>query len=218
MNDETSQNRAISPFEIRSDILRPDIRKPTADTIKIPDVNETQYESKQLKSGDESPPFDAPTEGQETHSVINMHGRTSSSFVSMFREFNYDEIREAEDSGDGVRIWKAWKKLQNQMWEFLVEPPEVPINASCKAPDLPAHDLIDCSQYPAFSGRRPGPAKVAHAFELGFDSDMLEILLNELDPAVDYFFMIEWTRVGDRLVPMRLKQYVFNVKTSFVFL
>lgn len=78
---------------------------------------------------------------------------------------------------------------------FLELEPLVPVNKECKPPPLSTSTEINCTLYStAFNGvKRPDPVKVAVLLQLGFDVDVLEIHLNELDGVVDKFFITEST-------------------------
>ena len=79
---------------------------------------------------------------------------------------------------------------------MLQEPP-VGIDHECHPELLSKVASADCLEYPdVFTGEIeefPVP-KVTHAVQMGFDVDILEILLHELDDVVDIFFLIESTR------------------------
>ena len=85
--------------------------------------------------------------------------------------------------------------------KFAELEPLVPINNQCKPPKLLSPDGINCAAFPtAFTGKkRQKIAKIAHAIQLGFDIDILEIHLNELYPIVDKIFIIESLYSHNRL-------------------
>ncbi|KAH0790145.1 putative beta-1,4-mannosyl-glycoprotein beta-1,4-N-acetylglucosaminyltransferase [Histomonas meleagridis] len=84
-------------------------------------------------------------------------------------------------------------KLYTDLSKFVEMEPLVPPDPKCTPPVLPDPKDINCNDYPtAFNGqKRDKPAKIAHAIQLGFDVDILEIHLNELYPVVDKIFIIE---------------------------
>ena len=90
--------------------------------------------------------------------------------------------------------------LIDQLQKYAYQEPLVPVNASCKAPPLLNPMDILCSNYPeAFlPNKYATPVKVAHAIQLGFDADTLEIHLNEIYDVVDYFFILEATKIQCR--------------------
>lgn len=85
------------------------------------------------------------------------------------------------------------ESLYAKLAKFVELEPVVPINVTCKPPVLTPLESLKCSDYPeAFTGeRRSQYAKIAHAIQLGFDVDILEIHLNEIYPVVDKIFIIE---------------------------
>jgi hypothetical protein len=112
------------------------------------------------------------------------------------RAIPWDDIEKEVQSGNETQVSEHRQILANALIPFILMEPITPINATCTPPALPAADTIDCSRYPtALSGKpRDKPAKVAHMIQLGFDSDVLEIHLHELDDVVDYFVIVESTR------------------------
>ncbi|EKU22134.1 beta- -mannosyl-glycoprotein beta- -n-acetylglucosaminyltransferase, partial [Nannochloropsis gaditana CCMP526] len=91
--------------------------------------------------------------------------------------------------------------LLDQLSTSLLQEPIVAPRPSCHPPPLMQAADIQCSKYPhAFTPkeRREKPVKVAHLIQMGFDADMLEVLLHELDDVVDKFFVIESTRTHNK--------------------
>ena len=76
------------------------------------------------------------------------------------------------------------------------------INSSCYPPTLIDTKNIICSDYPnAFlPNKYAEPVKVAHAIQLGFDADSLEIHLNEIYDVIDHFFILEATHVHCKIL------------------
>ena len=75
---------------------------------------------------------------------------------------------------------------------FDIMEPKVPINQSCR-PEYAASTR--CEDYPqTFHGERKRPAKIAHMIQYGFETDILEIHLNEFYDIIDKFFIVESAR------------------------
>ena len=90
---------------------------------------------------------------------------------------------------------------------FSTMEPKTPINVTCQAPSLltpqPPDGNSFCSPLTSnvFNGSiRSTPRKVAHAIQLGFDIDTLEISLHELIDVVDKFFIVEWTMPHNQIL------------------
>ena len=88
----------------------------------------------------------------------------------------------------------------------------MPINETCVPPELLNPKEINCSKYPmAFRDHKYNtPVKVAHAIQLGFDADSLEIHLNEINDVVDYFFHFgghETTLLGNEEATFIVRAY-----------
>ncbi len=82
-------------------------------------------------------------------------------------------------------------ELERVLHKFVVADPLVPVNSSCKVPDL---SKPTCAEYPlVFSGSLEKSLKIGHIIQFGADVDVLEILLNEMDEFVDKFFLLEST-------------------------
>ena len=89
------------------------------------------------------------------------------------------------------------QQLIDGIQKYAYQEPLTPINDTCTPPLLLNPKDIVCSDFPdAFLPKKyETPVKVAHAIQLGFDADTLEIHLNELYDVIDYFFILEATRV-----------------------
>ena len=94
------------------------------------------------------------------------------------------------------------QSLIDGVQKFAFKEPLVTINKTCHPPPLLDPKDINCSDYPhAFRPNKyKQPIKVAHAIQLGFDADSLEIHLNEIYDVVDYFFILEATRVHCKIL------------------
>ena len=94
------------------------------------------------------------------------------------------------------------QKLIDGVQKYAFQEPLVNINSSCYPPALIDPKNITCSDYPnAFlPNKYKDPVKVAHAIQLGFDADSLEIHLNEIYDVIDYFFILEATHVHCKIL------------------
>lgn len=87
-------------------------------------------------------------------------------------------------------------QLIYDLTEYVIMPPNVPINDSCKAPSY----TIDCNKYPdVFSGKLETPRKLGITIQFGFDLDVLEIALYQYYDIVDYIFIAESVRAHYKL-------------------
>ena len=94
------------------------------------------------------------------------------------------------------------QKLIDGIQKYAYQEPLIPVNDSCTPPPLLNPKDIICSNFPeAFlSNKYETPVKVAHAIQLGFDADNLEIHLNEIYDVIDYFFILEATRIHCKIL------------------
>ena len=94
------------------------------------------------------------------------------------------------------------QSLIDGLQKYALQEPRVKINTSCHPPPLPQPKDIICSNYPhAFlPNQYKTPVKVAHAIQLGFDADSLEIHLNEIYDVIDHFFILESTRIHCKIL------------------
>lgn len=109
------------------------------------------------------------------------------------------------------------QKLIDGLQDFAFMEPLFPINQSCKAPPLLEEKDINCLNYKnAFlPEKNEVPVKVAHAIQLGFDADSLEIHLNEIYDVVDYFFILEATRIHCKTLRKKLMWSELSVQPRF---
>ncbi|KAN0026448.1 hypothetical protein ACTFIV_007433 [Dictyostelium citrinum] len=115
-------------------------------------------------------------------------------FPLEMNNFPWEDFKAAARTGKTDNTDRYSQMLILTLAKYLIEPPLVAINESCKPDPLPTPSDAVCSKYPAvFSGKRDKPVKVGHLVQIGFDIDVLEIHLNELYDIVDHFFIIEAT-------------------------
>ena len=102
-----------------------------------------------------------------------------------------------EESMQNVNETLYRQSLIDGLQQYAYQEPLLPVNYSCSVPSLINPDDIVCEGFPdAFlPNKYKYPVKVAHAIQLGFDADSLEIHLNEIYGVVDHFFIIEATRI-----------------------
>ncbi|KAM9996602.1 hypothetical protein ACTFIZ_001551 [Dictyostelium cf. discoideum] len=115
-------------------------------------------------------------------------------FTHDMKNFPWEDFKAAARTGKTDNTDKYSQMLILTLSNYLIEPPLVPINESCKPEQLPIINNSVCGKYPrVFSGKRDKSVKIAHMVQIGFDVDVLEIHLNELYDIVDHFFIIEST-------------------------
>ena len=109
------------------------------------------------------------------------------------------------------------QKLIDGLQEYAFQEPFVSINRACKPPPLLEPKDINCLSYPnAFlPEKNQAPVKIAHAIQLGFDADTLEIHLNELYDVIDYFFILEATRIHCKTLRKKLMWSDLSVQPRF---
>ncbi|KAM9996600.1 hypothetical protein ACTFIZ_001549 [Dictyostelium cf. discoideum] len=109
-------------------------------------------------------------------------------------KFPWEDFKAAARTGKTENTDRYSQMLILTLAKYLIEPPLVPINESCKPEPLPTPTDEVCGKYPkVFTGKRDKPVKIGHLVQIGFDVDVLEIHLNELYDIVDHFFIIEST-------------------------
>ena len=115
--------------------------------------------------------------------------------------FKYPWTKFEESIGNDCEIFYR-QKLIDGVQKYALQEPLVDMNSSCYPPALIDPKNIICSDYPnAFlPNRYTEPVKVAHAIQLGFDADSLEIHLNEIYDVIDYFFILEATHVHCKIL------------------
>ncbi|KAN0026447.1 hypothetical protein ACTFIV_007432 [Dictyostelium citrinum] len=127
-------------------------------------------------------------------SVGELDFETERNFKHDMAKFPWEDFKAAARTGKTDNTDRYSQMLILTLAKYLIEPPLVAINESCKPDPLPTPSDAVCSKYPAvFSGKRDKPVKIAHMVQIGFDIDVLEIHLNELYDIVDHFFIIEAT-------------------------
>ena len=109
------------------------------------------------------------------------------------------------------------QKLIDGLQDYAFLEPFIPINQTCRAPTLLEPKDINCLNYPdAFlPEKNKDPVKVAHAIQLGFDADSLEIHLNELYDVIDHFFILEATRIHCKTLRKKLMWSDLSVQPRF---
>lgn len=102
------------------------------------------------------------------------------------------------------------QKLVDGIQKFACQEPKVEVNYTCRAPPVLDPSNIQCSNYPdAFLPNKYNtPVKIGHAIQLGFDADSLEIHLNEIYDVIDYFFILEATRLHCKMLRYLCSQYI----------
>ena len=115
--------------------------------------------------------------------------------------FKYPWTKFEESIGNDCEIFYR-QTLIDGVQKYAIQEPLVNINSSCYPPALIDPKNIICSDYPnAFlPNKYAEPVKVAHAIQLGFDADSLEIHLNEIYDVIDYFFILEATHVHCKIL------------------
>ena len=157
----------------------------------------------------ENHPLSPLPKGGMTAVVVNENNSTTTSqstttfsaAISSRRRIDwktYDRIVAAHDEPGLVAFAR---QVYVVAFEFAIQEPHTPINHTCQPP--PPIVVTDCAATASsdhtknnnilMGRRRPKPARVGHAIQLGFDIDTLEILLRELSAVVDWFFVVEWT-------------------------
>jgi hypothetical protein len=106
------------------------------------------------------------------------------------------------------------QKLIDGIQQFAYQEPSVAVNNTCIAPPLLDKSNIKCSEFPeAFLPKKyNNPVKIGHAIQLGFDADSLEIHLNEIYDVIDYFFILESTRIHCKILRYFCSQHIQLVR------
>lgn len=155
-------------------------------------------------------------EGNENTSDISIVVDSSKPFETLSEYLFAFPWHEFEESMQTVNETLYRQRLIDGLQQYAYQEPLMPVNHSCSAPPLINPDDIACERFPdAFlPNKHKYPVKVAHAIQLGFDADSLEIHLNEIFDVVDYFFIIEATRIHCKtlrcLCSARLPYNLFN--------
>ena len=129
-------------------------------------------------------------------------------------KFRWDKL---ENDINNPAVTSYRQKLIDGLQTFAYEEPRVPVNLSCMPPSLLDPRDINCSDYPnAFEeNKHETPVKVAHAIMLGFDADSLEIHLNEIYDVIDYFFILEATKIHCQAMLKQLSWSELSVQPRF---
>ena len=145
-----------------------------------------------------SQPFSYDLKSRNENIIENSTVPNNSKIIETFSDYLFGfPWKELEESMQGVNETLHRQSLIDGLQQYAYQEPLVPVNQSCHAPPLINPEDILCQQFPdAFlPNRYKTPVKVAHAIQLGFDADSLEIHLNEIYDVVDHFFIIEATRI-----------------------
>ena len=127
-----------------------------------------------------------------------IYSKSTSRRMENFSDFLFDFPWEKLEEGiNNASVTSYRQRLVDGLQTFALQEPLIPMNESCRPPKLIDPKDIKCSDYPmAFRNNKyETPVKVAHAIQLGFDADSLEIHLNEIYDTVDHFFILEATRL-----------------------
>ena len=142
----------------------------------------------------------------DTNATIFHHNSPDNTFGKAMEGLNWTKFESSLD--DDVALTNFAREVFYLAFSFTIMEPKTPINVTCQAPELliplpqentdgqdsSASSFCSPLASQVFNGiLRPTPRKVAHAIQLGFDIDTLEIMLRELIDVVDKFFIIEWT-------------------------
>eukprot|EP00298_Acanthocystis_sp_HF-20_P015903 c21312_g1_i2.p1 GENE.c21312_g1_i2~~c21312_g1_i2.p1 ORF type:complete len:487 (+),score=205.20 c21312_g1_i2:108-1568(+) len=135
------------------------------------------------------PPSPSPPSTGASHIV-------GTSFLKFLQTFPWDDFKNAYLQHRNDATTQFTSDLVHGLSEFIAMEPLVPVDKNCRPEPLTPPEQIQCSNYMTGTTgqRRSKPARVGHLIQLGFDIDVLETLLYELDDVVDYFFILESTR------------------------
>ena len=149
-----------------------------------------------------------------THTRLNIQERTMKTLSSFLYKYPWEKLELAMKTPE-ENIYR--QKLIDGLQYYAFQEPMIPINKRCQPPPLLEPKYINCSKYPnAFlSSKYEKPVKILHAIQLGFDADSLEIHLNELYDVVDYFFILESTRVHCKTLQKQLMWSLLSVQPRF---
>lgn len=120
--------------------------------------------------------------------MADMNDSSDTSFLGMTRRFPWTAYIQAVDTGNASQIQHYSTQLQSNLVPFVVKPPTVPVDDSCK-PQLihPPVNHKNCIL-------KPKPRNVGILWHFDYDVDTLEIHLHELDAVVHKFFIMEAIR------------------------
>lgn len=123
----------------------------------------------------------------------NSFSTSESKFMSMFTKFPWDILSQAIATKELETIHFCVEKLIQEFTPYVIMEPLVPINSTCRPPLLRHRLEINCT-----TGLDSSVRKVGMLIQFGFDVDMLEVHLNELNDVVDKFFIVESTHTHNR--------------------
>lgn len=113
----------------------------------------------------------------------------SQSFTEFVKIISWTKLAKSimqlpNNTGDFISIAE---EILDDILPHLLRPPDINVNESCLAPEPKLPDIApECN--PVLQER-----KIAMAFCLGYDADVLEIVMHEVNLLVDKFFILEST-------------------------
>ncbi|CAL8127747.1 unnamed protein product [Orchesella dallaii] len=140
--------------------------------------------------------------------IVNFsHSNQTQSFIDSVNNFPWNDYGESINSPSSFAHYSS--QLLTKLLPFLVMPPKLEIDSYCPRPPpkFPPY-LAECSKLSE-------PRKVGVIIQFGFESDTLEIHLNELEDIVDYFFILESTRAHFRGIQKPLLWEVLKHQERF---
>ena len=173
------------------------------------------YNSEEERKVFNVPVFERSFIGTKHNSTVPFGKRLFPKLSSYLSDFPWEEL-EASANTSKENMYR--QNLIDGLQTYAFQAPMVPINHSCTPPPLLDPKDITCSDYPdAFlPNKYEIPVKVAHAIQLGFDADTLEIHLNEVYDVVDYFFILEATTMNCKILQKQLMWSGLSVQPRFV--
>ncbi|KAK5574970.1 hypothetical protein RB653_010225 [Dictyostelium firmibasis] len=159
----------------------------------LPNITQSEYSTKT-----ENILHTTPTPKQTINKIFTIEKKDyefkGKNFTHDMNNFPWEDFKAAARTGKTDNTDKYSQMLILTLSTYLIEPPLVSINETCKPEPLPIVNDKVCAKYPdVFSGPRNKSVKIGHMVQIGFDIDVLEIHLNELYDIVDHFFIIEAT-------------------------
>ena len=134
----------------------------------------------------------------------------------MLQKFPWKDLEQGAENNPLIYS-KHRQRLIDELEPFAYVEPIVPVNTSCQIPPLLHRDSINCGSYPTafLPDKYKQGVKVGHAIQLGFDVDTLEIHLNQIYDLVNFFFIIESTRVHCESFRKKLTWDEINTQSRF---